>query len=146
MFPHRNFLLFLSCFSVFLRCSFFHIDIESIIFNYSGLSFFLLLPRWLPYGCYFHRLLPINTSFDFFSSVSLGLTKLVFICQFCLSFLRLLSWPMITLFAINQFLLFFHLLLFLLYPYFISSFPLFFASFSQVIVLVIFLCQLFLLI
>lgn len=65
---------------------------------------------------------------------------------FSLCRLLLLSGPVITLFSINQFLLFFHLLLFLLYPYFISSFPLFFASFLQVIVLVIFLCQLFLLI
>ena len=53
--------------------------------------FFLLLPRWLPYGCYFPWLLPINTSFYFFSSVSLSSTKLVFICQFCLFFLQAVS-------------------------------------------------------
>lgn len=73
-------------------------------------------------------------------SIHLFISSLLFIwaqqhwflfVNFAFSFCRLLllSCPVITLFSMNQLLLFFHLLLFLLYPYFISYFPLFFCLF-----------------
>ena len=101
-----------------------------------GSLFFLLLPLWvlpirLPYGTLWMAIFP-----GYCLSIHLLISSLLFLWaqqnwflffNFAFSFCRLLllSGPVITLFSMNQFLLFFHLLLFLLYPYFISSFPLF---------------------
>ena len=149
IFPHQNFLLFLSCVCLF------SLDVLSFTLTLNQLSsiiqgsLFLLLPRWLPYGCYFPLLLPINTSFHFFSSVYLSSTKLVFICQFRLFFLQaaslilscdnlILHEPTLVIFppSLISPLSIFHQL----FPF------IFFASFLPAIVLVIFFCQLFLLI
>ena len=149
IFPHHNFLLFLSCVCLF------SLDVLSFTLTLNQLSsiiqgsLFLLLPRWLPYGCYFPSLFPINTSFHFFSSVYLSSTKLVFICQFRLFFLQaaslilscdnlILHEPTLVIFppSLISPLSIFHQL----FPF------IFFASFLPAIVLVIFFCQLFLLI
>lgn len=149
IFPHHNFLLFLS------RVCLFSLDVLSFTLTLNQLSSIILGSLFLfyyPDGYLMDAIFP-----SYCLSIHLFISSLLFLwaqqnwflfVNFAFSFCRLLlfSCPVITLFSMNEFLLFFHLLLFLLYPYFISSFPLFFASFLPVIVLVIFLCQLFLLI